>query len=410
MKTIVTFALALLLSSTVSTFAATKRTDSQSLLESAQSAVAAYQPTKALKYLTDYTTEMRRQRKAVDASAETLRATAQRMEEMMQRVQQITVIDSITVDSEAFFTAYKLNPASGVLCEAAQALPAEFNAANPTAVYLPEQETSMIWGAPDGLMQSSCFTDGSWGSPTPLGDNLNLGGVANYPFLMPDGVTLYYATKGEDSLGGYDIYVSRRDESGFLSPQNMGMPYNSPANDYMLAIDEVTGLGWWASDRTKIPGKVTIYVFVPAEMRTNVDVDSPILSQLASLSNISLTWREDEATVNEYRQRLILDDATATSDSCNDFDFEFSFPNGKIYHYWSDFRSADARQAMERYMDALDTFNANNQELESLRLKYTKNHSLSGKIISLESKIETSRATLKKLANRVITSEFPSTK
>jgi hypothetical protein len=408
MKAIVTSALLLALSAPLSAKVSTKRPDPQQLLESAQSAIANYQPSQALKFLSDYDTEMRRRRASADERVESMRHTAQRMDEMMQRVEQIVVIDSITVDSSDFFKAFHLDPSAGVLCDAKATLPQGFEAADLSVVYLPEKETTMIWGSPTGLMQSSCFTDGTWNSPTPLGDQLNCGGVANYPFLMADGVTLYYATKGDDSLGGYDLYVSRRDDSGFLSPQNMGMPYNSPANDYMLAIDEVSGLGWWASDRTGIPGKVTIYVFIPAEMRTNVDVDSPNLAALASLSNISLTW-PDEQTLATYRKRLLLDESTPGA-SRGEYDFEFTFPNGQIYHYWSDFRSGDAQQAMERYVDALESFNADSEALEQMRADYTKNKSLSSKILAAENKLENNRLTLKKLANRVIKAEFPNTK
>ena len=82
--------------------------------------------------------------------------------------------------------------------------------------------------------------------------------------MMSDGITLYYANDGDNTLGGYDIFMTRKGDDGrFLQPQNIGMPYNSPYDDYMLAIDEVTGAGWWATDRNQIPDSVTIYVFVP---------------------------------------------------------------------------------------------------------------------------------------------------
>lgn len=41
------------------------------------------------------------------------------------------------------------------------------------------------------------------------------------------------------------------------------MPFNSPANDYMYAIDEFNNIGWFASDRYQPDNKVCIYVFVP---------------------------------------------------------------------------------------------------------------------------------------------------
>ena len=99
------------------------------------------------------------------------------------------------------------------------------------------------------------------------------GGNDDFPFLLSDGTTLYFASDGEGSIGGYDIFVSRMNtEDGcFLRPDNLGMPFNSPANDYMMAINEVANLGWFASDRNQPQGKVCVYVFVPNDKRVKVD-------------------------------------------------------------------------------------------------------------------------------------------
>lgn len=88
----------------------------------------------------------------------------------------------------------------------------------------------------------------------------------NYPFMMPDGTTFYFAATGEESIGGYDIFVTRFDsESGsFLKAENIGMPFNSTANDYMYAIDEFNDIGWFATDRSQPEGKVCIYIFIPS--------------------------------------------------------------------------------------------------------------------------------------------------
>ena len=66
-------------------------------------------------------------------------------------------------------------------------------------------------------------------------------------------------------LGGYDIFVTRYNTNTdtYLVPENVGMPFNSPYNDYMYVIDEYNNLGWFASDRFQPEGKVCIYVFIP---------------------------------------------------------------------------------------------------------------------------------------------------
>lgn len=108
----------------------------------------------------------------------------------------------------------------------------------------------------------------NWSDPEPL-NTLNEQGNVNYPYLMADGVTLYYASDGEGSLGGYDIFVTRYDSesSSYLRPDNIGMPFNSPANDYMYVIDELNNLGWFASDRYQPEDKVCIYVLFQMKRR-----------------------------------------------------------------------------------------------------------------------------------------------
>ena len=211
------------------------------------------------------------------------------MRNMLERVEKIEIIDSLVVDADDFFTHYRLSRSAGHLVPAAEA---GTDAA--TVVYRPENNGELIWAEADTtgtlrLMSAQILDDGTTDSPRHLDDELAGGGNADYPFLMSDGMTLYFAADGDNSLGGYDIFLTRRNDDGFFQPQNIGMPYNSPYDDYMLAIDESTGIGWWATDRNRIPGKVTIYVYITSPTRINVDVDDPALAGLARISSIAAT-------------------------------------------------------------------------------------------------------------------------
>lgn len=55
--------------------------------------------------------------------------------------------------------------------------------------------------------------------------------------LSPDGRTLYFSSRDKAGVGGYDLYVSRRDRSsgGWSDPVNMGFPYSSPYDDILFA-------------------------------------------------------------------------------------------------------------------------------------------------------------------------------
>lgn len=113
--------------------------------------------------------------------------------------------------------------------------------------------------------------------------------------MQSDGVTLYFGAKGSKSVGGYDLFMTRYnlDEQKFMPPENMGLPYNSKANDYLLAIDEFHELGWLVTDRNQPADKVCIYVFEPKSQRlTYADMQLPKtkLESFAQIASIKDTW------------------------------------------------------------------------------------------------------------------------
>ena len=321
-----------------------------------------------------------------------------RMQTMMQRVDGIEVIDSLNVPRYEFFAHYMLAPSAGQLVGV--------EADSVGVIYMPENSSFRLWSGEEGLMRSQRLTDGSWDEPEALGDVLNTGGRACYPFLMPDGVTLYYASEGDDSLGGLDIYMSRSNDGEFPAPQNIGMPYNSPFNDYMMAIDEETGAGWWATDRNyPDTDSLTIYVFIPSEMRVNVDVDDPKLADRAAIRDITDSWSED-ASKREAVYAKIDNMEAAPAKSEEAAEFEFVLPDGRVYTRLDDFESDQAADYMNDYLDALDARTADQKKLDELRRKYgAGDKSTANEILKLEKKMLNYDAQLRRLANKVITEE-----
>lgn len=337
-----------------------------------------------------------------DESGEVV-AKLERMRNLLNRVEQIVVFDSINVPAENFFKYYRLNPECGTL-NTARVLPGDFPRADETEVFIPENRGEMIWSAPDdslnyNLVHSLALYGNQWDKPVELGAALSLGGDANYPFLMPDGITLYYASDGEGTIGGYDIYISRRDAGGFLQPQNVGMPYNSPYNDYMLAIDEITGVGWWASDRTQLEDSVTIYMFIPSETRHNINVEDPQLQARAMVRDITKTW-EPGADYTDLKERIatIEGPERELQQQCS-----FTLPDGRTITRIEQLSNPDARRALRQYIELYNEVLKTRARLDSLRQTYAQgNTAVASDILSLEHDIERDRITLQHLSNEVI--------
>ncbi|MGV3502487.1 MAG: OmpA family protein [Adhaeribacter sp.] len=82
---------------------------------------------------------------------------------------------------------------------------------------------------------------GNWGKPKSLGQVINSAEDDDSPYLSRDGKTLYFSSRGHNSMGGYDVFVSRFDSVGrkWTKPENMGYPINTPDDDayYRLSPD-----------------------------------------------------------------------------------------------------------------------------------------------------------------------------
>lgn len=220
--------------------------------------------------------------------------------------------------------------------------------------------------------------------------------------MMSDGITLYYAATGDNSLGGYDIFLTRRSDDGFLQPQNIGMPYNSPDNDYMLVIDEATGAGWFASDRTHIPGKVTIYTFIPSPSRVNYDTDDPELANRARISSIADTKTSNPAVSEIARQISSLDEG-GRKNRRSRMTFSMSMGNGDVYTSLDDFKNIQARKEMAVLLKEQAELKRQEERLDELRKRYREgDRTAAADILDTEAAVEYTRELIADRRNKVI--------
>lgn len=121
-------------------------------------------------------------------------------------------------------------------------------------------------------------TDNLFQDPVNLGSVVNSIGDEMTPFFDPNEQVLYFSSNGHLSIGGFDILKSRGYGNSWGAPENMGLPYNSPADDYYFVRDNTGGLGFLASNRPFAGEK---------QSTTNDDIYS--VGQAAPPQNLVLT-------------------------------------------------------------------------------------------------------------------------
>lgn len=335
--------------------------------------------------------------------------------QMMRSVQDICFIDSFVVDKAGFLTTYRLSPEAGSLT----AYNAFFNEqAQPDGVvYQTEMKNKLYYSARsnDGQMHlyASDLIGDRWGNGTPL-NGLPDKEDTNYPYMLSDGTTFYYAAKGEGSLGGYDIYVTRYDseEDRFLVPENIGMPFNSPANDYMFVIDEFNGLGWFATDRHQPEDKVCIYVFLHNEGNSMLNEEKmlpEVLQSRARLASIKDTWT-DENAVRKGKQQL-ASCIYSQPEAGKRHDFTFIIDDLTVYHTLNDFRSPKARELFTHRQQELKKLDSLSRKLEEKRTEYARSNEqqrlrLTTPILELEQQVETLETSIDRMDTDIRNAEI----
>lgn len=111
------------------------------------------------------------------------------------------------------------------------------------------------------IWMSVRLKSGRWSPAVNLGDSINTNGNEMAPFLHADGQTLYFSSDGHGGLGGYDLFISRKDFSGqWTKGKNIGYPINSPDDELNIFINLEGTKAWLSSNRSKGSGGFDVYV------------------------------------------------------------------------------------------------------------------------------------------------------
>jgi outer membrane protein OmpA-like peptidoglycan-associated protein/tetratricopeptide (TPR) repeat protein len=102
--------------------------------------------------------------------------------------------------------------------------------------------------------------DGTWSTIEPLSD-LNTTGNEQGPYISNDGKTLYFSSDSLNGFGGYDIFKSEFDGKNWSNPVNLGMPFNSVADDIFFIPKDNGEVGYLSSNRKGTKGNFDVYRF-----------------------------------------------------------------------------------------------------------------------------------------------------
>ena len=304
------------------------------------------------------------------AEAEATRPLIQRSERaarMLSHTENIQIIDSVVINKQNFLEAYLLSSESGYLETNAGQIIYE-NPLRDKRYFADKNENGKY------RLFSEIKLQNNWGDRNMLSLPVDSITNDNYPFVLPDGLTIYYASTGNLSIGGYDLFITRYNMNNdtYLNPRQMGMPFNSIANDYMMAIDEINNIGYFVTDRFQPEDKVIVYTFIPNEAIVPIETDDPKeLINRAKITSIQDSWKPGVDYVDyiiQVRSRIFNESLKIARD------FSFVINDNIIYHTLNDFENNAARQAFSRSKEIAQNIQSIEDELDKLRQTYARSN------------------------------------
>lgn len=138
--------------------------------------------------------------------------------------------------------------------------PAAFLSADGKTLYFVSDRPGGYGGT--DIYKSTRNKDGEWGKAVNLGPTINTPFDEHSPYIHPDGVTLFFSSKGHRTMGGYDIFYSTAlpGGKGWKEPVNVGYPINTTSDDafYMVSADKQSA--YYSSTRSDGAGEKDIYM------------------------------------------------------------------------------------------------------------------------------------------------------
>lgn len=114
--------------------------------------------------------------------------------------------------------------------------------------------------------------NGVWGEAKNLGPMVNTEEDEDAPFILEDGKSLYFSSRGHNSMGGFDIFTTQYsiENDQVTPPKNIGYPINTAADEIFFVWSADGRRGYFSAEREDSYGDRDIYIIHRPSMGMNL--------------------------------------------------------------------------------------------------------------------------------------------
>ena len=149
---------------------------------------------------------------------------------------------------------------------------------------------------------SNKLDDGTWGVAKNLGETVNTVYDEESPFIHPDGKTLFFSSKGHQTMGGYDVFktVFDNNTNSWSTPQNLGYPLNTTENDLHFVLSANGKNGYYTSVTKEGYGKEDIYQIIMPKTTIPLTMIRGTILCADSLKPLNVVIKVKDVETNQF--------------------------------------------------------------------------------------------------------------
>lgn len=181
---------------------------------------------------------------------------------------------------------------------------------------------------------------GKWGEAKNIGEPINSTEDEDGLFIHSDGKTLFFSSKGHNSMGGYDIFMSILDQTTKVMsfPKNLGPSINTPEDDLYFVMEANGKAGYYSSNRQGGLGEKDIYqiTFLENIMKGNLRLlKGRILDKKGNpiKSKITVIDKSNGEIIGTFTSNAITGQYLITLPDDKNYDVEIDAEGYDVYEY-----------------------------------------------------------------------------
>lgn len=144
------------------------------------------------------------------------------------------------------------------------------------------------------------MNNGLWGTATNLGSVVNSIYDEESPFIHPDGKTLFFSSKGHNTMGEYDVFKTVFNGTSWSTPENLGYPLNTVGYDLHFVLSANGKNGYYTSVSKEGYGKEDIYQIVMPEMNIPLTMIRGTILCADSLKPLEVEIKVKDVETNKF--------------------------------------------------------------------------------------------------------------